>query len=201
MVIKSTSSPTRLSSDRSDSLDKFDDNKTLHDNGVHLINGEFDYFTADDTITWILESGFRKKKPKHLTLIINSHGGEMASAFAIIDIMRGSPIPIHTVGIGQVSSAGLMTFMAGAKGHRILTPNTTILSHIWSGETCGNAHELLAAQRENDLSTERMINHYQRCTGLSVDIIRDKLLPTTDVWLSAEEARGFNICDHIKYMD
>jgi len=175
------------------------ENDSLHDNGVHFLNGEFDYEMTEGVISWILESGFRKKFD-HLTLIINSHGGELPCAFAIIDIMRGSQIPIHTLGIGQVSSCGLLAFLAGAKGHRILTPNTSILSHMWSGEHSGKAHELLSAQRDNQLTTERMLNHYQQCTGLSLDVIKEKLLPPHDVWLSADEALALNICDHIKHL-
>ena len=175
------------------------DNSSLHNNGIHLLNGEFDYQIAQEVITWILESNLRKKKKfKHLTLIINSHGGELSCAFAIIDMMRGSQIPIHTVGIGQISSCGLMTFLAGAKGYRVLTPNTSIMSHQWSGGTYGKEHELIAAQRDNELTRERMLVHYKQTTGLDEKIIKEKLLPAHDVFLSAEEALALKICDHIK---
>ena len=197
-MVKATEKKSKRASSFDSSLDKTDDGSTLHDNGIHLLNGEFDYYAADDVITWILESGFKKKKPDHLTLIINSHGGDLPCAFAIIDMMRGSKIPIHTLGIGQISSCGLITFMAGAKGHRILTPSTSILSHQWSGEFSGKAHELISAQRENDLTTSRVMDHYQFYTGLSPGIIREKLLPPHDVFLSAEEALALNICDQVK---
>jgi ATP-dependent protease ClpP protease subunit len=43
-----------------------------------------------------------------------------------------------------------------------------------------------------------MINHYKRCTGLNEAKIRQYLLPATDVWLSAKEAKKYGICDSIK---
>jgi len=163
--------------------------------------GDVDYDTAETIITWILESGFKKKKTfDHLTLLINSPGGDLNCGFAIIDIMRGSSIPVHTVGIGEIGSCGLMIFLAGTIGHRILTPNTTILSHIWAASVHGKAHDLLSAQKDFNLTTERMLAHYKLCTGLDDEIIKQKLLPAHDIFLTAEEALSLNICDEIKHL-
>jgi ATP-dependent protease ClpP protease subunit len=169
----------------------------LHENGIHLLNGEFDYEIAGETITWILESQLRKKFD-HLTLIINSNGGDLHCAFSIIDTIRGCPIPIHTIGLGQIMSCGLMTFMAGTSGHRILTPNTAILSHQWAGEIYGKAHELIAAQKGNDQTTDRVFEHYRKCLKLDDKTIREKLLPAHDVFLTAQEALTLGLCDEVK---
>ena len=137
------------------------------------------------------------RRRKELTLIVNSPGGEVHSAFALIDTMKGSAIPIRTIGIGMIASCGILTFMAGKKGRRILTPNTSILSHQYSWGSTGKEHELFARVREFELSTERMINHYKKCTGLGEKKIREVLLPPEDVWLSAEEAVKYGIADKI----
>ena len=47
-------------------------------------------------------------------------------AFALIDTMKGSAIPIKTVGLGLIASCGIPTFMSGTKGRRIITSNTSI---------------------------------------------------------------------------
>ena len=123
------------------------------------------------------------------------------SAFALIDIMQGSKIPIHTLGLGQISSAGLLIFMAGTKGFRTLTPNTSILSHQFSWGSDGKAHELFATMKEFTLTQKRMIDHYKRTTQLSEEEIKTVLLPAHDVWLSAEEALALNICDSISIVE
>ena len=130
--------------------------------------------------------------------MINSPGGEVHSAFALIDMMKGSKIPVRTVGLGMIASCGLLTFMSGEKGHRILTPNTSILSHQYSWGSYGKEHELFARVREFELSTERMIEHYKKCTGMDEAGIRKYLLPAKDVWLSAEEAVRYGIADEIR---
>jgi ATP-dependent Clp protease protease subunit len=79
----------------------------------------------------------------------------------------------------------------------VLTPNTSILSHQFSWSNEGKAHELFATMREFELTQQRMLAHYQLCTGLSEDDIRKNLLPPHDIWLSAPEAMALNVCDHI----
>ena len=183
------------------SVDETAQSPTLKDLGIFFLSDKFNSETAAKVVTWIIESNYdRKHKHDHLTLIINSPGGSVDSAFAIIDSMKGSAIPVHTVGLGQISSCGLLTFLAGTKGHRILTPNTSILSHQWAWGSYGKEHELFAVVREYELTTERIMNHYQNCTGLNRETIREKLLPAQDVWLSAEEAKALNICDEIRIM-
>jgi len=86
----------------------------------------------------------------------------------------------------------------GEKGHRTLTPNTSILSHQFSWGSWGKEHELFAQVKEFELSTKRMIEHYKKCTGLKEKQIREFLLPPEDRWLSAKEAKKLGLCDSVK---
>jgi len=173
--------------------------QSLSDYGVYYFSNEFNTVTTKDVITWILDNNFQtSNKFENLTLMITSYGGDLMSAFALIDVMRGSSIPIHTIGLGVIASAGLMTFIAGEPGHRLITPNTSILSHQWASGAYGKEHELIATQRQFDLTTKRMIAHYKKCTKLSEKMIREKLLPPQDIWLSSEEALEYNLADAVK---
>mgnify|MGYP001190576689 FL=1 len=165
---------------------------------VYLFLDDVTAESCKDLISFILTKSWQKPRPKELQIIINSPGGDLNAAFAIIDVMNGAPFPIHTVGLGQIASAGFMMFINGTKGYRTLTPNTSIMSHQWSWGSYGKEHELLAQGKEFELTTQRMLNHYKMCTGLSERKIREYLLPATDVWLSAKEAKKLGICDKIK---
>jgi hypothetical protein len=90
----------------------------------------------------------------------------MEAAFALIDVMKSSNIPIKTVGLGCIASSGLLMFLAGHVGRRVLTPNTSILSHQYSNYHEGKHHELFAMQKEHSLIQHRMLMHYKSCTGL-----------------------------------
>jgi ATP-dependent Clp protease protease subunit len=162
--------------------------------------GEVNDDTIKPIIEWILvENHVVKKKKKELLLMVCSEGGSVEDAFALIDVMKSSHIPIKTVGLGQIASSGLLIFMTGARGRRVLTPNTSILSHQFSWQNEGKAHELFATMREYELTHQRMIEHYRSCTGLSDAKIKEYLLPAQDRWLDANEALKLKICDEISY--
>lgn len=171
----------------------------LKKSGIYTFMGDVDEDSMLPIIEWILHENYivKQKKKKELILMICSRGGDMEEAFALIDVMKSSNIPIKTVGLGQIASCGLLIFLAGTRGRRVLTPNTSILSHQYSWGSDGKHHELFAITKEFGLAQQRMINHYRETTGLDEEAIKTKLLPANDVWLSAQEALELGICDHI----
>ena len=166
--------------------------------GIYLLMDEISDSTCKDVITFIISKNLVKPYPKYLQIVINSGGGDLQAAFALIDTMKGSAIPVRTVGLGCVGSAAVLIFISGEIGYRVLTPNTSILSHQYSWGTYGKEHELIATTREYELTTERMLKHYKKCTGLTEKKIREHLLPPQDILLSATEAKKLGLCDSIK---
>ena len=178
-----------------------DPSSELLGRGHHVFMSDVTQESMKPLIDWIIAENFnQEKKKKELTLGICSPGGDLNACFALVDVMKGSKIPIRTIGMGMIASCGLLMFISGEKGKRILTPNTSILSHQYSWGSYGKEHELFATVREYELTTERMVNHYKKCTGLKDGKIREKLLPPSDVWLDAKEAKELGICDHIQEM-
>ena len=171
----------------------------LSERGFNMFMGDVTQETMKPLIEWIIAENFnQEKKKKVLTLGVCAPGGDLNACFALVAVMKGSQIPIRTIGMGMIASCGLLMFISGEKGRRILTPNTSILSHQYSWGTYGKEHELFAQVKEYDLTTERIINHYKKCTGLTEKDIREYLLPPHDVWLSAKEAKKLGLCDLIK---
>lgn len=178
-----------------------EEKESQENSSVFLLFGEINNDSARDTCAWILDCNFSSEnRPEILNLIVNSPGGDLNHGYAIIDIMKSSRIPIRTIGLGSIQSAGLMIFLTGTKGQRILTPNTSIMSHQYSWGSGGKHHELIAVQKEFDLTYERMMNHYITTTGMKEKDIKKYLLPSEDVYLSAQEAQKFGICDKVAFM-
>ena len=178
---------------------EYDYKFTIADHGIFILSDEITSTNTSDAIEFILERNLVEKKNRleNITLIVNSPGGEVTSAFALIDIMQGSRIPVHTLGLGQISSAGLLIFMAGKKGFRTVTPNTSILSHQYSWGSQGKEHELVAIVKEFTLTGKRMLNHYMKCTGMSEKKVKEILMPSSDVYLDGNEAVKYNIADRV----
>jgi len=172
--------------------------KSLDDHGIYLICDDITDKVASDVIRFILEANLDPKcKWKRVLLIINSAGGIFEDGMAIIDVMAGSRIPVHTTGIGQLCSMGLVIFLAGKQGHRHLSNNCVVMSHQWSWGYGGKQHELVASEKAVRDIQSIMMRHYQATTGLSKKAILKYLLPPHDVYLTAEECYNLGVCDKV----
>ena len=184
--------------DINDNQDK-SPSESLQESGIYVFMDDVTTESVKPIIEWILyENYISKIRKTELLLMICSEGGDLSAAFALIDTMKSSKIPIKTVGLGLIASCGLLIFISGQKGRRFLTPNTSILSHQFSAGSEGKSHELFATMREFELTNKRILDHYKVCTGLDEDTIMSQLLPAQDVWLDHDAALKLNLCDHIE---
>jgi ATP-dependent protease ClpP protease subunit len=188
--------------DEPDVPEKKDDNessaksgKTLSDAGIKYLCADISGGTCQSVIEWILEENL-KARHERLTLIISSYGGEVYASFALIDAMMGSKIPVDTVGLGYIASAGLGIFIYGAK--RTITNNTYILAHQWSGGKYGKQHELIASRKEEDWLKEKCIDMYAARSNLSRNDVAKLLLGPSDTFITAKEALAYGLADEVK---
>lgn len=168
----------------------------LLENSIHFLVGEIDEENIQKCIKWITYESLDSRN-KILTLYINSTGGSLYDSFALIDIMRNSTHPIRTIGIGSVMSAAFLIFASGSEGERYTAKNTSFMCHQFSESMDNKYHDLKATMRENDLCNDRMIAVLKDATGLAPSVIKKKLLPASDVYLTAEEVVDIGIADHI----
>ena len=169
----------------------------LRENGILMLVNKFDQENIMPLVASIYEYNLMPEEvqPEQLTLIINSPGGSVHSAFHLIDAMMMSEIPVVTIGKGLVASCGVLTIMAGDR--RLLTHNTSVMSHQYSWGSKGKEHELHAIVKEFDMASSRMIEHYKKCTKKSESYIRKHLLHPTDEWLTPEECKKHGLIDEI----
>jgi ATP-dependent protease ClpP protease subunit len=128
-----------------------------------------------------------------INLLITSPGGDMAACFALIEVIKGSKIPVRTIAIGEASSAGLCILMAGHQ--RVATPYTSLMSHAFATGAEGPYHELKNAASQFDAYFAKMVNLYLEFTGLDESIIRNELLSHFDKWMTAPQAKTYNFID------
>jgi ATP-dependent Clp endopeptidase proteolytic subunit ClpP len=134
-------------------------------------------------------------QPIHM--IINSGGGIVVAAWQICDIMDSIKTSVHTIGLGNISSAALVIFLNGEKGHRILSRRTSVMSHQYSWGVAGKYEDLKAANSEIDNLYKRMIDFYIEKTGLDKQTISEKLLKSSDMWFTASQAKKYKLVDKV----
>ena len=182
---------------------KFDDfnaedriNVRLLENNIFYLFGEIDEDNIAECVKWIL---FENSDPKEktLTLYINSTGGDLYSAFALIDVMRNSQHPVRTIAIGSAMSAAFLIFAAGHKGERYASRNTSFMCHQYSDNIFGKHHDIKASIKDGDLMNSKMVNLLVENSNLTASKVRAKLLNASDVYLTASELLKLGLADHI----
>jgi ATP-dependent protease ClpP protease subunit len=143
------------------------------------------------------KEGFKVEDPYPdvINLFITSTGGDMAGAFALINVIRGSRIPIRTIALGEASSAALCVLMSGHQ--RVATPYASLMSHQFLSGAEGSFDDLdniALAFREFH---KKMLNLYVECTGLDPKFIKRKLLTSIDHHFGPEKALEYNMVDTI----
>ena len=169
----------------------------LLENHTFYLSGEIDEDTVNDCVRWLIFENLDVSKDKVLTLYINSTGGDLYHAFALIDMMHSSHHPVRTIGIGAVMSAAFLIFACGHKTERYAGKNTSFMIHQYSDNLVGKHHDLKATMRDGELCNQKMINLLKEATGLAPSRVRSKLLPASDVYLTAEEVVELGVADHI----
>lgn len=168
----------------------------LLENHTHFLVGEIEESNINDCIKWITYENLDAKE-KTLTLYINSTGGDLYQAFALIDVIQTSNHPIRIIGIGAVMSAAFMIFASGTKGERYAAPNTSFMCHQFSSGTEAKYHDIKAEMKENESLNTKMVNILKEATGLPPHKIKAKLLPASDVYLNADEVVDLGVADYI----
>jgi ATP-dependent Clp protease protease subunit len=169
----------------------------LLENSVHFLSGEINEENIDKCIRWIIYENLDAKVSKVLTLYVNSTGGDLYSAFALIDVMKNSTHPVRTIAIGSAMSAAFLIAASGTNGERYAAKNVSYMCHQFTENTEGKYHDLKATMKGNELCNSMMVDVLREATGMAPSVIRKKLLPASDVYLSAAEAVEIGIADHI----
>jgi ATP-dependent Clp protease protease subunit len=136
------------------------------------------------------------QNPKEdIKLYINSPGGSVTSALAIYDTMQYVKPEISTICVGLAASAAALLLAAGAKGKRIVLPNSEILIHQVMGGAQGQASDI-------DIHAKHIIKIKQRLNEILAkhtgqDIKKVEKDAERDYFMSAEEAKKYGIVDKI----
>ena len=133
---------------------------------------------------------------KPVTIYIDTFGGCVDSALLMYDAMKTCSMPVLTVGVGKVMSAGTLLLAAGEKDSRFITENCRVMLHQISGGMMGTMSELQNSLEE----TKRLQDIYLSIMSKETGVPKHKILSdisSGDFYMSAPEAIAYGLCDHI----
>ncbi len=165
--------------------------------GAHVLFGQVDENSMREATIFILKANQIFKPSREITIFLNTLGGNCYDGFAFIDVMEISRNPIKTVGLGNIVSMGVLILAAGNKGSRIMTRNTQVMAHQFSGGTTGKFHEIMADYKAELYLKQQFIEHFKRHTKMTEKQIGDILFGPSDRWLSPKECKKYGLVDQI----
>ncbi len=122
---------------------------------------------------------------KDISIYVNSPGGSVYAGLAIYDTMQYIKPDVQTICVGVAMSMGALLLAGGAAGKRMTTPNSKILIHQVTGGFQGQATDIEIHAREI------IAKH----TGQPLEKVAKDT--ERDYFMSAEEAKEYNIIDQV----
>ena len=122
------------------------------------------------------------------TLLINSKGGSLSDAWAIVDAIQCLDMPVRTIAIGAVESAALLVFTAGTHGHRYVTNHAILMLHhyIWPYSESPDYDKLSNRRVAEDMIQKRIEEFYVKNTKLKGSELKSLL--ATQTFFEAKQA-------------
>ena len=162
--------------------------------------GEIDALVGDSVDSYIRffnrqddEDNIPIEEREPIKLFIDSPGGDLVSAFTIIDAIRLSKTPVWTINIGAAYSAGFFIYIAGHE--RYAYPLSSFLFHEGSVATGADAAKFRNFADFYKEQLETMKDIVLKLTSISEE--QYELHLKDDWWINAEKALELGICDKI----
>lgn len=156
--------------------------------------GEINEMTAQDINVEMLR--LQREDPlEDITLIVDSYGGDLFAAFAIVDMMNILTCDIRTICIGKAMSAGQFIFSSGTKGKRFMTKHSRLMLHNPSVGLEGSMPDIEIEIEEMQRSRDLFIGHIASCCNLQESDIKN--LISRNAYLIPEQAIEMGFADGI----
>lgn len=132
-----------------------------------------------------------KIEPMPIYLHINSYGGGVFAAFAAIDMIKQSRLPVYTIVEGATASAGTLMSVVGKK--RFIRPHASMLIHQLSSWFGGKMSEIEDEYKNLFQMMDTIRDIYKRHTrieGTDLDNMLKK-----DLWWKADRCLELGLVD------
>lgn len=128
-----------------------------------------------------------------IRIYIMSYGGDLDYMWMLVDAIRLSVTPIHTINLGVAASAAALIFMAGHR--RVMTPRARVLIHEGSAQFAGDANKVMDATDSYKKDLQRMKDFILSVTEIPAKLLNKR---RNDDWtLDADMCKEMHVCDEI----
>jgi ATP-dependent Clp protease protease subunit len=128
-----------------------------------------------------------------IQLFINSYGGSVYDGLALIDVIKHSKTPVHTICVGSCMSMALWIWLAGVR--RLVGERATLMFHDLStfaiDKTEGIKQELNEMLRLQDLLIADIVG----CSLVEEEKLRDYIMRKAEWYIPASDAISLRLAN------
>ena len=154
--------------------------------------------TEDTANEFISQMMYLNKEKKHVTVYINSKGGNVTAGLSIYDALQEYEGEVNMCCYGLAASMAAILLASGKPGHRFITPHGRTMIHepALVGKLGGSA-STIEETAKTMLETKNILNTIlAKHTGKTVAEIEEAT--RFDNFMDAEKSIEFGLCDEIR---
>lgn len=137
--------------------------------------------------------GFQPEMREPIKLFINSPGGNVYDGFALIDAIRNSKTPIHTIALGSAMSMGMLIHSVGHK--RYVGEYATLMFHDVSSAVADKLETIRDRVGELNRIQAMICSVVTNHSNISMEALATKISRREDWYISADEAIKYGLAD------
>ena len=147
-----------------------------------IIKDIFEINADDNTKAEIYKNWERKP----IKLYINSRGGNVHDGLALIDIIKRSETPVHTICIGSCMSMAFWVWLAGTK--RFVGELSTIMFHDLSTYIADSTEGIKQELNEMTRLQNMLISEIVEKSAIKEETLRDFITRKAEWYIPSDEA-------------
>lgn len=141
----------------------------------------------------IKEADYKDWERKPIKLFINSFGGSVYDGLSLVDIIKQSKTPIHTISIGSSMSMGFWIYLAGHQ--RFVGEHSTLMFHDISGWTWDKSEGIKQELNEMLRLQKIICNEITSTSLVKQESLDDYITRKAEWYIPADEAIKLKLAD------
>ena len=139
------------------------------------------------------EADYKDWEREPIKLFINSFGGSVYDGLGLIDIIKQSKTPVHTISIGSSMSMGLWIYLAGHK--RFVGENATLMFHDISTVVWDKTEGIKQEVKEMERLQTMLSQHITSTSLVKQETLDDYITRKAEWYIPADEAIKLKLSD------
>lgn len=141
----------------------------------------------------IKERDYKDWDRKPIKLFINSFGGSVYDGLALVDTIKQSKTPVHTISIGSSMSMGFWIYLAGHK--RLVGENATLMFHDISTVVWDKTEGIKQEVKELERLQAMLSQHITSTSLVKQETLDDYITRKAEWYIPADEAIKLKLAD------